>query len=1082
VPPPAAGGSGALDGALQGATLSAILSARAGAAVIIDRGEVSLLRAGAAGERTPCRGDEWRRFLGEGRDLHALADVTLEEVERRLCRARDGQRALRALMTLCDGTRSEKVRGWAAEDLEALLAAPEVAAELEAILYAAPLPAHLDRDGAARIAADREAGQVLACLDRWGLRQRAVRTVEEAWEGLPDTWFKDREERRWVRAIAVREGLFRAVVEAVHAGRPPGAILHEVLRNPATRVVRNAARLMAEWLRRLPQTTPPAKAEALGPDVLELEEPLTPRYEAPVPAAEKLQGVKGVLGEFASLLPVTRGAEALTELIAETRQKLEAIQGRKKDRRHFAKSLCRMADLLKAQGALDHAIALLQWAIANGMTDAYTYTALLDAHGKAGDVDQARQVFDAALRAGMADSVTYTTLVDAYGKAGALEQARQILDAAIAAGVAEAYTYNALVDAYRKAGDAEQTRQIFDAAARAGVADAYTYTALVEVYAKTGDLKQARRFFDEATGLPGAADAYTYNALLDAYGKAGDLEQARQIFDAAVRAGVADAYSYPALLDAYGKAGALEQARQVFDAAVRAGVATPITYTALVDAFGKAGALQRARQALDVAVRAGMADAYTYTALVDAYGKAGELDLARRIFDAALAGRTANAGTYNALLDAYGKAGELEQARQIFDAAVRAGVASAITYNALADAHGKAGDAAQARRIFDAAVGAGVVNAITYNTLVDAYGRAGDVAQARQIFDEAVRTRVENAGTYSALVDAYGKAGDLEGAQAIFDAAVAARAANAVTHLVLLRCALRHRRISLVESLVERTLRLDRVNDPVGGRSLATTIAWSAARLRRSDWLAQLPERNRSARGAFAFALRSADPRRALEEVRRHFPRAFAAEVLLRYRLAREPDDYVGLLEECEHGLAEHGLDAFNRARLVQSLARCRRQLGWSKALLQGWRRYARVSVPASDAATRASLLSASGRDLLVAGLRDRNDPLALEGARRLLHGWSLARNANPYDPETAWTLAETLESYGAAGDGLAQRGRTPFTRRLEALLARGALDGYAAIALLREADLPEELLGPARRGIAFLQRLRPPGRPRLVL
>ncbi|MCC6994487.1 MAG: hypothetical protein IT370_07650, partial [Deltaproteobacteria bacterium] len=545
--------------------MNGVVSGDAGIAFVIEGRRTYLLRAESPATLVETPAALFPRLFAGVSDPIFVEGVTLDAIQKRLDRAHRGRAVLSLALIALDGEAPAEERSEAMAALAPLLGEAELLQDLEAVLSAAPFPAGADLS---YTLAAVSGGPMRELLERLRARQDAITNVRAAWDALPDELFEGPEERRVARAVAVREGLFLALVREVASGRDTAAFVMGALKQRVlARRVGNAAKVILEWAAPFASSVPPPPESEALPGQL-ADEPVRAhrlghrdrRPPAPVsrnPGAKLL--VEEVFARFPTELLAARrtGQEAVRSLLDTLRARLLQIHGTKaEDRPHFAKSVANAADTLTRQGETMRAIELLEWGLGRGIADTVNYSALVDAYGKAGDLPRAQSLFDEARQLRMADAFTYNALMGAYGKAGDLPRAQSIFDRATQLGIANAFTYNTLVDAYGKAGDLPRAQGIFDRATQLGIANAPTYNALMDAYGKAGDVLRAQSLFDQATQL-GIANAVTYNALMDAYGKAGDLPRAQSLFDQTTQLGISNAVTYNTLMDAYGKAGDL---------------------------------------------------------------------------------------------------------------------------------------------------------------------------------------------------------------------------------------------------------------------------------------------------------------------------------------------------------------------------------------------------------------------------------------------------------------------------------------------------------------------------------------------
>jgi tetratricopeptide (TPR) repeat protein len=382
-------------------------------------------------------------------------------------------------------------------------------------------------------------------------------------------------------------------------------------------------------------------------------------------------------------------------------------------------------------------------------------------------------------------------------------------------------------------------------------------------------------------------------------------------------------------------------------------------------------------------------------------------------------------------------------------------------------------ESASAIELLSWSVRKGLADAVTYSSLVDTWGKAGDAVRAQEVFDAALAAGIADAVTYNSLVDAWGKAGELFQAQRVFEKALTAGHADEITDLVLLRALLSNSASGEVLTRAVEFL-LSRRQFTRMSPSVAKMVGWAAARLGRLDWIQSLPAGARNARTLYSFALRVAPSNDALVFLQSLGATATAGIITLQYRLlgATAPAaELRSLASECRN-LVERilELDSFSRVRIAETEARCLRTCGAIEDVIASWAPIDDRSI--GNRETRASLLAESGRDVLIGGLRHREERDCKRGAQRLMQGWSLARLSDFNDLETLWAASEALSGYADARTEIATA-PPELVSVVWPILAEGARDGRWAMEAVRTGDLLDFYLTPALAGMEFLAELK---------
>jgi len=227
--------------------MDALLSAQAGTALLIGGPEFFSIHAGSPGQAIPRRAEEIHLLFGEARDLQVLEGVDRDEVARRLELEADARDALQLSLILLDPESPSEIRSGAAVELDELLGRDECHERLERVLYAHPLPADGDLDGALAHSEGR-APTTHQLLRDFEALQPAISEVRCAWVEVPDRLFESAADRRRFQAAAVREGLFRDLVLIRRDGSSIDSFLVTVLLKPAIRAIRGHREVMLAWM------------------------------------------------------------------------------------------------------------------------------------------------------------------------------------------------------------------------------------------------------------------------------------------------------------------------------------------------------------------------------------------------------------------------------------------------------------------------------------------------------------------------------------------------------------------------------------------------------------------------------------------------------------------------------------------------------------------------------------------------------------------------------------------------------------------------------------------------------------------
>lgn len=186
-------------------------------------------------------------LFGEAGDLRILENTNHEDVTRELRRACDCGDALNLTLIALDPEADGEIRSEAITELEELLTDEYVAEHLEYVLYGRPLPASADIAGALNHCGEAQAANTQKMLRSLTDRQSLIREVSTAWDAIPADIFGGDEERAEFQRVAVREGLFRALVTAREALTTPAFLITAGI-NASIIALKNHRQVLQQWI------------------------------------------------------------------------------------------------------------------------------------------------------------------------------------------------------------------------------------------------------------------------------------------------------------------------------------------------------------------------------------------------------------------------------------------------------------------------------------------------------------------------------------------------------------------------------------------------------------------------------------------------------------------------------------------------------------------------------------------------------------------------------------------------------------------------------------------------------------------
>ncbi|KAJ1281746.1 hypothetical protein BS78_04G329200 [Paspalum vaginatum] len=278
-----------------------------------------------------------------------------------------------------------------------------------------------------------------------------------------------------------------------------------------------------------------------------------------------------------------------------------------------------------SSGLLPAARRLFHDALSSGAADVCSWTSLLTACARAGQVDEARALFDGMPRR---NDVAWSAMLSACVAAGRFGDVVRLFEAMLRSGVRpNRAAVVGVLAACGALGALEQGRWVHAALVQ-DLVDCVVATALVDMYAKCGSLDAARQVFAAAP----QRDVFAYTAMISALSDHGRCQEAVDLLSRMRAEGVRpNEVTFICALTACARAGLVDRAKEIFyrrmgTAGVEPGVEH---YGCLVDALGRAGRLAEALEAVrSMPMRP---DAYVLGALLNACAARGDVAAGKQV-------------------------------------------------------------------------------------------------------------------------------------------------------------------------------------------------------------------------------------------------------------------------------------------------------------------------------------------------------------------------------------------------------------------------------------------------------------------
>lgn len=172
----------------------------------------------------------------------------------------------------------------------------------------------------------------------------------------------------------------------------------------------------------------------------------------------------------------------------------------------------------------------------------FTYSLLLSAYAKTGNLEKAQTYWQRMLSAGVAPSaVTYNSMLQLHARIGNFEAAEEWMQTMQDRGVTPTiYSYSSLMGVYAEAGNCTRCEEILAQMQASGIAlTTIIYNLVIKARVHAGDMVGAEKWFAildaDSTAV---ADHYTYNTLFFGRLRQGELVEAEELLERMRRAGL----------------------------------------------------------------------------------------------------------------------------------------------------------------------------------------------------------------------------------------------------------------------------------------------------------------------------------------------------------------------------------------------------------------------------------------------------------------------------------------------------------------------------------------------------------------
>ncbi len=356
--------------------MDAVISGRAGRALVLEGNSLKSFDVDDPSQLVFRRQSDLPYLLGETQDLRIIENTDLESIQQELKLECDCNLTLDLTLISLDSELPDDIRKEALEGLDELLADSRVVERLENILYARPLPEDADLPGALNLCDGAPLSNTLALLHRFEQRQSLISEVSQAWDAIPTKIFGGYDRQAEFQYLAVRQGLFRALVLTRETQSTIATFLLNARLNKSIRQAHNHRQALQQWVSPFLQQTEAPKVVHEIEEEFETESSPRRRHgrRVGIDRAAILKEVnkkKAIIEETIQRRDLDRARELVNELVGYQLSNGEPV--------HAAKSLCDLAIKAKELGMSSLQLELTDRAIYIAPDDAWSWAQYGDA-------------------------------------------------------------------------------------------------------------------------------------------------------------------------------------------------------------------------------------------------------------------------------------------------------------------------------------------------------------------------------------------------------------------------------------------------------------------------------------------------------------------------------------------------------------------------------------------------------------------------------------------------------------------------------------------------------------------------------
>ncbi|KAF8934570.1 hypothetical protein BGZ47_010309 [Haplosporangium gracile] len=336
-----------------------------------------------------------------------------------------------------------------------------------------------------------------------------------------------------------------------------------------------------------------------------------------------------------------------------------------------------------------------------------TYSAIIDAHSKAGNLREAQRVYQEVLAADLVPTnKTLGPMLEAVGAMGDYDMTRQLVEQMNSSGVSSnEYTFSALLRSVSL--DPSKSVRLFNELSKQMEPNTVNYNILIRAFQRQGDLDGAFRVFQSMVADSVRPDKFTFSSILSLFAIRGDTDGAEAFWNEMVGVhGVKpNAFAYGSMMHVYCTAEDMLSAQTVYREMIQSNIMpNEIIFGTLLNAYARHGDLTQMLSIYDAMRSEDLKpNSYIYSNLLFGLVKDGDMPAAQRLYDTMEEdGFSHNVLAQTILMKGYLDHGDFQESQTIYKNMIRSGlIPNFMTYAALLQAHAKRGEIREGRNFLN---------------------------------------------------------------------------------------------------------------------------------------------------------------------------------------------------------------------------------------------------------------------------------------------------------------------------------------------------------------------------------------------